>query len=254
MTRAACVALTVVVVAVGATRAARAQDRFEIQVYDVETAPRGEDGIEVHLDQTVVEDALDETHLTFEPHYGLADWAELGGYFQTSLASDGDLDYAGVKLRLKLRVPRRVWDERIGLALNGELSTIPAEFESQVWGSELRPVADLELGRLYASVNPIVTVDLAGALAGHPQLEPAAKLAYEVSGRVSVGVEGYAALGPLDDLGSEHVERLLGVVDVRGAWWDLDLGAGAVWGSPDRAVVKMIVGLHPRAKPRPPPA
>ena len=59
--------------------------------------------------------------------------------------------------------------------------------------------------------------------------------------------EGYAALGPIDDLGSEKVTRLLAAVDLHGAWWDLNAGAGPAWGSPDRAVVKIIVGIHPRS-------
>src|SRR5262249_805631 len=124
--------------------------------------------------------AADETHLTFEPHYGLTDWAELGGYFQTAVTSTSDLAYAGVKLRLKLRQPHRAWDDRIGLAINGEISAVPSRFEPQVWGSEVRPIIDLTAGRLYAAFNPNLTMDLRGAVAGHPQLEPAAKLAVKL--------------------------------------------------------------------------
>jgi hypothetical protein len=239
-------ALAAAVVLGLAPAAARAQDRFEIQVYDVETAPRGETGIEVHANHAIVDGAPDEAHLTFEPHLGLAPWAELGGYFQTAIDTAGDGGYAGVKLRMKLRWPRRVWDDQIGLALNGEVSAVPSRYEPAVWGSELRPVIDLQLGRLYASVNPILGVDLRGALAGRPQLEPAAKVAIRIDDAIAVGVEGYAALGPIDDLGSERVTRVLAAVDVRGSWWDLNAGAGPAWGSPDRAVVKIIVGFHPR--------
>ena len=135
---------------------AHAQDAFEIQVYDSQGAARGEAGIELHLNQHVIDLATDETHLTFEPHYGLTDWAELGGYFQTAETATGDLAYAGVKLRLKLRRPERLWDGRIGLAINGELSAVPARFEPEVWGGEIRPIIDLTIGRLYAAINPIL--------------------------------------------------------------------------------------------------
>jgi hypothetical protein len=70
--------LLAIVVTVAVPRLAHAQDEFEIQVYDVETAPEGEPGIEVHLNQHLIRMAPDATHLTFEPHYGLRDWAELG--------------------------------------------------------------------------------------------------------------------------------------------------------------------------------
>jgi hypothetical protein len=227
--------------------AAHAQDAFEIQVYDTQTAARGEAGIELHLNQHVIDRATDQTHLTFEPHYGLTDWAELGGYFQTSVTASADLAYAGVKLRLKLRRPGRIWRDRIGLAVNGEVSAVPARFEPQIWGSELRPIIDLTEGRLYAAFNPILTMDLQGDVAGHPQLEPAAKLEIRLSEAIAIGAEAYGAFGPLDDLGSDHATRLLGVVDMTGDWWDLNIGGGYGWGDADHLIAKLIVGLHPRA-------
>jgi hypothetical protein len=238
-------AVLVAAVVLGVPAVARAQDAFEIQVYDATTAQLGEVGIETHLNQHIIDGAANETHLTLEPHYGLTDWAELGGYFQTAMTSGGDLAYAGVKLRLKLRRPGRVWQDRIGLAINGELSVIPSRFEPQVWGSEIRPILDLTTGALYASINPILTVDLRGELAGHPQFEPCAKFAVKLRETVAIGAEAYGAFGPLDDLGSEHATRLLAVVDLTGDWWDLNLGVGYGWGSPDHAVAKLILGLHP---------
>ncbi len=225
-------------------RPARAQDEFEIQVYDVETAPEGEPGIELHLNQHLIRMQPDATHLTFEPHYGLHDWAELGGYFQTSLTTTGELAYAGVKLRTKLRAPHRLWDDRIGLAINFEISDVPRQFEPNQWGSEIRPIAELRSGPLYASVNPIIDTDLAGDLAGHPQLEPAAKLAYVASDTAMVGVEAYAAFGPVDALGG-GVDRGFVTLDVRGRLWDLNVGIGASHGSQDHPIGKLIVGIHP---------
>jgi hypothetical protein len=230
---------------VSITSIARAQDAFEIQVYDTETAERGESGLELHVNQHVITGAAGETHVTFEPHYGLAAWAELGGYFQTAVTTAGDLAYAGVKLRLKLRRPHRVWQDRIGLAINGELSAVPSRFEPQVWGGEIRPIIDLTVGRLYAAFNPILSVELQGDVAGHPQLEPAAKLTAKLAANIAVGVEAYGAFGPVDDLGSEHGSRLLAVVDVTGGWWDVNLGGGYGWGSTDHVVAKLIVGIHP---------
>jgi hypothetical protein len=225
-------------------RAAFAQDAFEIQVYDADTAPSGEAGIELHLNHHVIDRAPDEVHLTLEPHYGIGGWGELGGYFQTATTTTGDLAYAGVKLRFKLRWPRRIWNDRIGLAINSELSAVPTRFEPNVWGSEIRPIIDLTHGALYVAVNPILATDLAGKLAGHPQLEPAAKLAVKLRDWISIGAEAYAGFGPIDDLGAETV-AFLGVVDLKGSWWDVDIGGGWGWGSSDHLVAKAIVGLHP---------
>src|SRR6266568_4397187 len=65
---------------------ARAQDRFEIQVYDAQTAPPGGFGLETHLNHVFAD--VDETHLTFEPHLGVAPWLEVGGYFQTAVRAE----------------------------------------------------------------------------------------------------------------------------------------------------------------------
>jgi hypothetical protein len=233
----------VAILVVLAAADARAQDRFEIQVYDAETAPPGGYGLETHLNHVFAD--VDETHVTFEPHLGLAAWLELGGYLQTALRADGSFDYAGVKLRLKARLPRRYWDDRIGLALNGEISAVPERYEANVWGSELRPIADLTIDRLYLAVNPIVTVALRGDGAGHPALEPAAKLAVRVAGTLAVGAEWYGAFGPVDDLGSEQFSRLLGAVDFTSPWVDVNLGVGWASGTDDRWVAKAIIGVHP---------
>lgn len=226
---------------------ARAQDAFEIQVYDSGVAARGEPGLELHLNQQAIDGASDETHLTLEPHYGLTDWAELGAYFQTSVTTAGDVAYAGVKLRLKLRKPGRLWGDRIGLAINTELSAVPARVAPHVWGGEVRPIIDLTAGRLYAAFNPILAVDLQGDVAGHPELEPAVKVSVRCWEAVAIGAEAYGAFGPIDDLGNERASRLFGVVDLGGSWWDLNLGAGYGWGSSDQVLAKVIIGIHPRS-------
>jgi len=237
--------MRVLVILMLLTSVARAQDEFEIQVYDVETAHQGESGIELHINEHLFHDRSDETHTTFEPHYGIREWLELGGYLQASVASGERYYFADAKLRLKARMPHRYWNERVGFAINGELSAVPSQFEPNVYGSEIRPIADMRAGRLYAAVNPIITFDLGGDLAGHPQFEPCAKLGVFVTDSLGFGLEGYAAFGPLDDLGSEEVERGFVTLDYRARAWDVDFGVGANRGSPDHPVFKLILGIHP---------
>lgn len=245
-------ALAIVVVVCALVRVAAAQDAFEIQVYDSEVAPRGDVGLEVHLN--VVADgerapaAAGElpsdhvTHLTLEPHVGLASWAEGGAYFQMALRPDGTFDYAGVKLRLKTRIPRKFARGLVGLALNFELSSVPRTYEATGLGGELRPVVDVAWKRLYASVNPIIGFDFFGADAGHPQLEPAATLLVSLLHDWAAGVEYYAALGPIDrPLGaSGQVHRLFVVSTATYKWFGVHVGAGYGFAAGDKWIAKAI--------------
>lgn len=233
----------VVLIALSAT--AHAQDEFEIQVYDSGTARQGDVGVELHMNHHLIAGASNQTHTTFEPHYGVTEWLEVGGYLQSSTSRGDAIDFAGVKLRAKARMTHRLWHDRIGLAINAELSAIPSKFEEQTWGSEVRPIADLQVGWLYASVNPILAVDLAGGLAGHPELEPCAKLEALVAHGIGIGVEGYGGFGPLDDLGSASAERGYVVFDYAGRVFDVNFGVGLTHGSSDHPVAKLIFGMHP---------
>ena len=179
--------------------------------------------------------APDQSHLTLEPHYGLFEWLELGGYLQGSVDTTGDVEYAGVKLRAKLRSPARYWNDRIGLAINFEISAVPSRFEANVWGSEIRPVVDLRADWFYASINPIVGTDLAGSKAGEPQFEPAAKLGV-ATGSMMFGVEGYAA---------SDVDRAFATIDIVRKTWDLNFGIGVNHGGDDHPIAKLIFGMHP---------
>jgi hypothetical protein len=237
---------------------ASAQDRFEIQVYDSETAPPLTPGLETHLNYTV--DGTKEpspegespTHhlarVTFEPHLGLTEWSELGGYFQTALRPDGTYDFAGVKLRFKARYLHKVAD-LIGLALNLEVSRVPQRFEANRWGSEARPIADLHWKRLYASVNPIISIDLAGSLAGRPQLQPAAKLGIDLFWGLQAGAEYYSALAAIgNNVDYPATHAIFGCVDFASDYLDVNFAVGHALLGPDQWVAKTIIGVHPKRR------
>ena len=244
-------ALGVVVLLLLLPRAARAQDAFEIQVYDAETAPRGDTGFELHVNNAVVgvqqpspEGELPSqrvTHLTLEPHVGLARWCEAGGYLQTAIRPDGNFDYAGVKLRFKIRWPRRLRG-LVGLALNFELSSVPREYEATQLGSELRPIVDVEWRRIYAAVNPILGIDFEGALAGHPQLQPAATVLLRALPGWQLGLEYYGAYGAIDHPApaGEQVHRLFVVSTFEHKWFGFHIGAGYGFAAGDKWIIKSI--------------
>ncbi len=244
-------------VALLAAGSAAAQDAFEIQVYNSQTAPAGQVGAELHLNHFLVGSRSFEgevrptnhvTHLTIEPHVGLADWCEAGAYLSFAVRADGTFDYAGIKLRFKARVPRKVWGV-VGLSLNQELSATRADYEEGEFAWEIRPVIDVDWKRLYFSANPIVAIPLGGAQNGQPEFEPALKLAVRVLPFLAVGAEYFAALGPIarPDPPSAQTHRLFGALDFE--WesgrklFELNLGVGYGFVGPERWIAKVIFAV-----------
>lgn len=243
--------------------AASAQDRFEIQVYDSEVAEAGHFGLELHTNygfagrrEPSPEGELPTEHVlraTLEPHVGVFGWGEVGAYLQSALRPGGPVDYAGVKLRFKAKWPDKLLNGALGLAFNVELSRLPADYEANVWGTELRPIVDLRLGPVYGAVNPIVGIDLQGSKAGHPQFDPAFKLAFFARPEVSFGGEYYAGLGPFDSFSpaAQQSHQLYAVMDLAGDLFDLNVGLGRGFGAADPWVAKAIIGIHPKVSPPP---
>ena len=234
---------------------AAAQDRFEIQVYDSEVARHLEPGLELHLNyaasgtRAASGSELPTNHLlrtTLEPHLGLFGWAEVGGYLQAALRPEGGYDFAGVKLRLKLRWPEKLWGW-LGLAVNAELSAVPGAYEANRYGSELRFVADLTAGPLYLAINPILATDLGGELAGHPQLQPSARATLAVAPALALGLEYHAGLGPIDSPLPirQQSHSVFGVAGLTTGNFDLDLGVGRGLGVAEPWVMRAILGIHP---------
>jgi hypothetical protein len=252
----ATVALVAVMV-IGAPPA-HALDPFEIQVYDGTVNQPFHAGAELHVN-SVLSGRRDATppelpphhqsHFTLEPSLGITDWWEVGAYLQSALLADGSFEYAGNKLRTKFVLPRRA-ESPFGWGVNLEVSRIPERYDRSRWGAEIRPIATWTSpgNAVYASVNPILDVALAGPDRGEaPSLEPAATICYVREGLLSIGLEYYASLGPigtwLPAAAQEHY--LFEVINVL-RWKRVELNAGIGEGLTDASngfVGKMILGV-----------
>jgi hypothetical protein len=185
---------------------AEAIDPFEIQVYDATANSPGSPGLELHVNRvfsgltTAPAPELPmngQNHFTLEPSLGITPFWELGGYFQTTLRADGGFDYAGVKLRSKFVTPPD-WHPHLRLGLNLEVSLLPTAYDRDQWGMEVRPIVAWENDRWLFAVNPIVDASLAGPDYGAgPTFEPAAMAKVKIAATIAIGVEYYAAFGPI---------------------------------------------------------
>ena len=242
---------------------ARAVDPYEIQVYDGTSNAPWSPGIELHVNNVAngvrASDPPQlaphgQTHFTLEPSLGITPYWELGAYLQSTLRSDGVLDYAGTKLRSKFVTPPG-WRPHLRLGVNLELSLLPEKYERDRWGSEVRPIAAWENDRWLLAVNPIVTMPLAGeGYRAGPAFEPALMAVVKIEDVVGLGLEYYASLGPIASPskldGQEHylyeVANLLAVDDL-----ELNVGVGeGLTSASNKIVLKMIVGYSWDTQPR----
>jgi hypothetical protein len=217
-------------------RTSGAIDPFEIQVYDGTANAPGVPGLELHLNRVIIGVRTSEppelpphnqTHATLEPSFGVLPWWELGGYFQSTLRADGQLDYSGVKLRSKFVVPEGTFPH-LRLGLNLELSALPERYEAGRWGAEVRPILAWEDPTWLLAVNPILGLDFSDPGAS-PDFEPAAmaKLKYEEV--FAIGLEYYASLGTLahPDAVSAQRHYLYEVIDLLAVpHFELNMGLG----------------------------
>ena len=236
---------------------ARAGDPFEIQVYDGTANPPGVPGIELHLNHwatgnttaTPPEAPLHgQFHATLEPSLGILPWWELGAYLQSAVRTDaGVVDWAGVKLRSKFVTPP-TWDPHWRLGVNFEVSYLPATYDHDQWGSEVRPIVTWHDDDWLFVLNPILDQPFAGSDASQgPSFQPALKAARTV-GPVALGIEYYATLGPLTNVApwSDEQQQIFECVDLLSvADFELNAGVGeGLTSSSEGVVFKMILGYE----------
>ena len=150
----------VVLVALG--RVARAQDEFEIQVYDADTAKAGEAGLEVHANYHLIHAAPDQAHLTLEPHYGVTEWFEAGLYLPLySIDKNLGAVINGFKLRTLFAVPHAD-DRRFFYGANFEFSVNAKHWDPKTFSSEVRPIIGWHLHPVDIIINPILDTEYDG--------------------------------------------------------------------------------------------
>ena len=251
------VALAFAVVTTVLSGNARAADPFEIQVYDGTSNAPGVPGIELHVNHVKsgvkegvfpVLAADKQTHFTFEPSLGITKSWELGAYFQMALRADGQIDFAGSKLRSKFVTPPR-WDPHWRLGVNLELASVPTNYDRDHWGTEIRPIVAWANDTWVFALNPIVGTSLAGpGLKPGPGFAPAGMVVYDLAHVVGVGLEYYADFGAFTELErlaqqQHYVYEVLYLLAVDDLELQLGVGEGLTAGS-NALVYKMIIGYE----------
>jgi len=236
---------------------ARGQDNFEIQVYGSELVSSGRTMLELHSNFTASgrRGVLDGVwpsdrafHETLELTHGFTGWFEVGWYLFTSVQNGGDWNWVGTHARPRLRAPES-WHWPLGASLSFEFGYQRRTFSTDTWSLEIRPIIDRRWGAWYWAVNPALERSLKGAGTSRGfAFAPNAAVTYDVTSRITAGLEYYGAVGPatgFDPLNQQQ-HQIFPVIDLNlSPSFEFNVGVGiGMTAATDHVIVKMITGYR----------
>lgn len=232
-----------------------AQDNYEIQVYGSETVAPGRTMVELHNNFTVSGTKTStggeypthhSWHETIEITQGINEWFEVGFYIFMSANTRYGYQWVGDHIRPRVRIPES-WKWPVGLSLSMEAGYQRSRFSADTWTWEIRPIIDKKLGKWYLSFNPTLDRSFHGpGISGGVGFSPNFKVGYDVTPKISAGLEYYGALGPVTgfDPVRDQQQQIIPAVDIDlGPAWEFNAGVGVgVTRGTDHLLVKMILG------------
>jgi hypothetical protein len=236
-----------------------AQGNYEVQVYGAELIPPGQTMIELHSNFTFEgsKDTIDGVrpdihalHETLEVTQGFTPWFETGFYLFTSYRPGEGLQYVGNHIRPRVSIPED-WKWPVGLSLSMEVGYQRRSYSADTWTWEIRPIIDKKLGPWYLGFNPTLDRSFHGAGVGKGvTFSPNVKIEYDVSKKVSTGIEYYGAVGSITgfDPLRDQQQAIMPVIDLNlSPKWEFNFGVGVgMTNGTDHLLVKMILGRRLR--------
>jgi len=174
----------------------------EIQVYDDEINAKGEQSLELHLNNTprgiqtpsypgeVMNNS--NTRITPEYAYGLGHDLEAGFYIN-SVVNNSTWNYAGAKVRLKWLPYTEEKGDPFFAGVNVELSNTLPQYESSRYNSEARFILGKHVDKWLFVINPIFDQPLSQPYVHQgPYFNTAIRASREIVPNWAVGVEYYS--------------------------------------------------------------
>ncbi len=225
-----------------------AQERFDISVYPYATAHRGEWEFEGHINYTSrgtsqldgsVAPSQGQWRFTAEVSHGITDHFELAGYLLGAQVPGMGLEYAGWRLRSRVRAPES-WSLSVNVGLSAEFESAQRIFSESAQTAELTAVFERRVGGLQLIADPTFERDLKGP--GHEwEFEPRARAGLDISKKLTLGFEYY---GVFEEAAQKH--QYYPTADVRfGNDMTLHLGVGfGTMTAGDRLIFKTRIAFE----------
>jgi len=181
-----------------------AQEHFEIAVYPYATAQRGEWELEGHINYASrgtsgfagsVAPTQGQWRFAAEVTRGITDHWEVAGYVLGAQVPEMGLEYAGWRLRSRVRAPES-WRLPVNVAFSAEYETTRPAFSESARTAELTAIFERRFGSVLLLADPTFERDLAGP--EHEwEFEPRARAGLDVSRVVTLGFEWYGSFGEM---------------------------------------------------------
>jgi hypothetical protein len=235
--------LAIGLVAIASPRA-RAQDPFEIQVYEYELVPKGKWNLETHINRVAKGEMKDQNHLTFELTRGVTENFEMAGYLVTSTRPGVNGELAGWRLRPRWKVPENKLPFKFSIST--EFGFPKKEYEPVDWTLEIRPILEWGWGKTQLDVNPVLGRAFGGSAEDGFDFEPGVRLGYAVTPKVDLSMEYYGATGDITDPlpADQRVHQFFPGADIQlspNVVWNVGVGFGAT-DAGNTLVYKMRLG------------
>lgn len=219
----------------------RAQDPFEIHVYEYEPMKLGQFTVEQHLNfvgrgsreaEGTLAPTNHQTHMTFEVTAGVAEWFSIGAMQLNAVQPGAGFGYAGWRLLPHFYAPAK-WGLPLDAGLVVEFSFQKTAYEENSRRVEIRPILEKRAGRWQFDFNPVFERALhgPGTRAGW-NFEPAARAAFRADKGITPSLEYYSAWGSLPGFSrwNEQVHLLFPGMDFRlreNLLWSTGIGVAA---------------------------
>jgi hypothetical protein len=193
-----------------ASRAA-AIDFYEIEIYTVDTTPKGQLQLELHSNTVTTatgqwaRQAINpyQIHETLEATYGLLDHVEVGQYLASARLNNGYYEYSGSRTKMHFGVgPTESWPIQLGG--NIELDYMRHAAEENPLNLELRPILESHYGKFDIVANLAFEKPFSGPTTHQGmQFDPSGEILYNgLFGSFSPALEYYGDMGSIQPLAS----------------------------------------------------
>jgi hypothetical protein len=235
---------------------ARAQDLFELEVFEYESAPPGTYEVDFHTNGmtpgslSAISPASNHRplHLSVEVTRGWTERFETAVFIQTApFGSTGSARFAGGHLRSKYRLGiTPVVPIRIGVSAEYTFNRLA--FDQELQTLEIRPIIDYRQGRLWMVVNPSIEMVTRGPVDGvEPTFDLSAGARWQLMPPVAVTADYFSRSATTRHLAPEvdaHHLFFAGLKLDLGSKWDLSLGLGHCVTANEPWLIKSVFGFR----------